>query len=126
MYELDKKPNSLLYTLKSLEKKKIIQGFRPRIDFQKLGFSYYVVSFAMKNVDERTHKLILKTIKSLGGVIYITEAIGSFDIEFELLTKNQLELIEKLDILESKFPNNLSSMSYHLTTSLNAFNNWPL
>ncbi|MCA9460175.1 MAG: Lrp/AsnC family transcriptional regulator [Nanoarchaeota archaeon] len=98
--KLDKNSNSLLYALKSLEKRKIILGYRPRINFNKLGKSHYIINLNLKNMNSKNYSKLFKLISSLNGIIYISECIAHFDLEFELVSENNFEMMKEINILK--------------------------
>ncbi|MCA9496291.1 MAG: Lrp/AsnC family transcriptional regulator [Nanoarchaeota archaeon] len=105
--KLNKNTNSLLYALKSLEKRKIILGYRPRINFNNLGKSHYIINLNLKNMNEKSYLKLFKIISSLNGIIYISECVASFDLEFELVCENNFEMMKEINILKENMANYL-------------------
>lgn len=91
---LHRQINSTLYSLQSLEKKGIIKGYVPLIDYEKLGFSHYKVMLVLS--DASKYREIFERVSREKNILYITELLGEQDIEFEIICKNQQELVARI------------------------------
>jgi DNA-binding Lrp family transcriptional regulator len=98
------KPNSMLYRIKSLEKSSIIQGYTTEIDWSKLGYVHYKVFLYLNELNKKVLAHFFSYLLEINGLIHITEVISNQDIEFEILCKNQLELIQIMNKIKEKFP----------------------
>lgn len=114
---INKKSNTLIYSLKKLEYKKVILGYQPKINWNYLGYTHYKVFLQLQNIDKKMYSHICQSIADLPFSIYITEVMGSQDLEFEIICKNHLELINNLKNLTNKF-----SEQIKLTQTLIALN----
>lgn len=99
----DKNPNTLLYTLRSLEKKNIIVGYRVNINWEKLGYHHYKLYFHLSNNNEEYENLI-KTLQNIENILHISEGIMDSDLEIDGVFKNEYETIELINKLFEKFP----------------------
>lgn len=123
--KLDKKPNSLLYCLRSLEKRKIIIGHRPRINYSKLNLTHYSVSLNFSQPDHKFYDSLKKFIGTLSGIIYISEGIADFDLEFELVCENSVELMQTLKEVKNTFGENINKINTRTVISTNTLNYIP-
>jgi DNA-binding Lrp family transcriptional regulator len=92
---------TIYHRIKKLEKKKIIQGYRVNIDFNLLKRDFYSVKINLKNLTKL--KEIKTHILTIPEAIATTEAIGSYDIEFDLEVENSEQYFKIIEKLESKF-----------------------
>ncbi|MCA9486758.1 Lrp/AsnC family transcriptional regulator [Candidatus Woesearchaeota archaeon] len=102
--KIKKTPNALLYTVRNLQRKKIILGYRTNISWEKLGFTHYKVYVYLALKTPEIEKRLVQGIFSLPSSIYVTKVINSQDLEFEILCKNQLEFHENLSKLKKTCP----------------------
>lgn len=108
--KLGKKANSLLYNLKTLEKNEVILTYKPRINTKILGLSQYMVFLSLKNLNKATYKSFIRDIRMLTGAIYISARIGNYDLEFEVLCKNELDLREKINLIIQKYSDSINEI----------------
>ena len=120
--KINRNANSLLYSLKNLEKKEVILGYRPRIDFRKLEKEHFIVQVYFENTNEEKIQKIIEEITKLEYTIYITRGISNFDLEFEIVVENNLELIRQLNHLKIKFSNYITEVNSFLVINTIAIN----
>ena len=73
---------TIIYRIKQLEKKKIILGYRADIDIKLIGREFYTVKMYLSNFSRK--KELLAFLESTPFVTNLIEAIGSWDIEFDM------------------------------------------
>jgi DNA-binding Lrp family transcriptional regulator len=82
-----------------MKKKGIIQGFVTFLDSKKIGYQFFKICISLQDQDALAH------IVSFGiqhpNVVHVIETIGSWEIEFEVETKN----FEDLFILQNELKN---------------------
>lgn len=99
---LNKPVQTIINRLKRLEKTGIIQGYRPILDWPKLGFEYFKVDLYLK---EHTNlKKLENRIRQIPHIFQIDKTIGGSDIEIEIYAKSLNHLREILDELQKEFP----------------------
>ena len=79
-------PNTIKYRIKKLINKKIILCFRASLGLKKMGFQRHKVVLTLQNMSKRKIMQMCQFLKQNPHVIYITESIGTGDIEFEIDT----------------------------------------
>ncbi len=90
--------------MKRLIEEEIITCFNVKIDHKALG---YVQRKVMLNLNDTSRIAIKKLISFLTrhkDTIYITIAIGQYDLEFEMMEKGHQEFHNLLDELKNMFP----------------------
>jgi DNA-binding Lrp family transcriptional regulator len=93
------------YRIKKLEKVRIIEGYRPIIDHNKLGFTYYKVLIDLYNISKETLARIKSYVKNNPAVIYIVEGIGlPADLEVEMMVESNKQLFDFINDLRFRFP----------------------
>jgi DNA-binding Lrp family transcriptional regulator len=92
---------TIKHRIKKMEQNKIIQGYNADINFRKLGRDFYSVKINLKETQQ------IETIKdfilTLPEITAYTEAIGSYDIEFDLEVEDSERYFKIVETLENKF-----------------------
>ena len=91
----------------NLVKKKIILAFRAEINIEKLGYQHQKLLLYTENMDLKEKNRIIEFLRQHQKVIYITEALGKSDLEFEIVTKNSPEFYDEMKKLLIMFPNTI-------------------
>lgn len=89
--------------IKTLEKKKIILGFRAEIDFIKLGYTNYFLEIYLE--DNHNLAQIESWANTCKNTVWLQKIIGTCDIEIEVEVKDRTELESLLHELRTKFKN---------------------
>lgn len=91
--------------IKKLEEKKLIEGYRPIINHNKIGYTYYKVFINLNKISKEELKKLKVYIKSDPLVIYLVEGIAlPGDIDIELMIKSNKQLYDFIEYLRFKFP----------------------
>ncbi len=103
--KLKKSPKVIAYRIKNLEKKKIIEGYRPDIDYNKIGYIYYKIFINLNNASKKQKTLLKEYIKKNPLLIYIVEGIALHgDIDIEMMLESNQQLFDFIEDLRLKFP----------------------
>jgi Lrp/AsnC family leucine-responsive transcriptional regulator len=101
------------YRLKSLRQKKVILGFRPKIDLAKIGHYWYKVEFQLE--DYRTKHALQAFCGAHPNVVYAYESIGGrTDFEIELEVESHEKFREVLDSMRARFKDSIRTYSFNL------------
>lgn len=94
--DLEKPAKTILNRIKSLEKRKIIEGYGVNIDIKKLGREYYKLNIIFSNPVK--YSKVFALIENIPEVVYVDEAICEYDLELnvEVQNDNELHLIVNL------------------------------
>ncbi len=93
------------YRIRKLEKKKLIEGYRPIINHNKIGYTYYKIFISLNNISKEDLGKLKQYIKNNPLVIYIVEGIGlPADLDIEIMVKSNQQLFDFIKDLKFKFP----------------------
>ena len=94
-------PEATAKRLKNLIKGGFFAGFKPRINFTKLGYEYFHVFISTKSpaIEEE----IINFYKSHPDCVYILEHVGYYDMHLEFVMKSTQHFREVLRELRDKF-----------------------
>jgi Lrp/AsnC family transcriptional regulator for asnA, asnC and gidA len=103
--KLKKSPKVIAYRIKILERKKLIEGYRPNIDYNKIGYIYYKIFINLNNASKKQKNLLKEYIKKNPLLIYVVEGISLHaDIDIEMMLESNQELFDFIEDLRLKFP----------------------
>jgi Lrp/AsnC family transcriptional regulator, regulator for asnA, asnC and gidA len=85
---------------KQLLHKKIVVGFKPVIQYEQFGLDHFKVMLSLKNPSQKhmCHEFMLQKV----DIIYVTQSIGKFDVEFEALASSYRELLTQIESLKEQ------------------------
>lgn len=92
------------YHIKNLEKRKIIEGYRLILNHSLLGYTYYKVLLDLSDLTKEKFIAIKNYLKYQPNVLYLIEAIGWKDLDFEMLAESNQEFFSFMKELRLKFP----------------------
>jgi len=125
--EIAEKLNSTAFTIKNrikkLMKSGVIQGFRVRIDFSKLGYQFYKADVILINHKKRSQ--IINYIKSNPYLIVIDESAGYADLELEFHVESLTQFHQIMKDLSIKFPNIIQNYKYFYASKIHKWNFMP-
>ena len=94
------------YKIKKLEKSKIIEGYRPLIDHNRLGYTYYKLWINLSYENIKEIERLYRYIKENPIVLYVVKGVGlPEDLDVEVMVRTNLELFNFVKDLRMKFPN---------------------
>lgn len=92
--------------IRRMEHEGIIEGYRPIIDHNKLGFTYYKLFINVQYTSIKEMQNLFAYIKENPIVLYIVESIGiPEDLDVEVMVESNQELYHFIRDLKMKFPN---------------------
>jgi len=108
LIDISKKVNEsakvVAYRIKKLEKG-FIEGYRPIINHNKIGFTYYKVVIDLYKISKEELIRLKSYIRNNPSVIYIVEGIGlPADLEIEMMVKSNKQLFDFINDLKFRFP----------------------
>lgn len=93
------------YRIKKMEQQKLIEGYRPILDHNLMGYTYYKVFITLHNQNKEAVTKLKQHLKMNPLVIYLVEGIGiPGDIDLELMARSNQELFQFIDELKFTFP----------------------
>ncbi len=91
------------YKLKQLIKRHVIQGFRPKINVQKLGIQWYLLLIKFGAAPLIRTKTFIEFCKQNKQVYYVTNTVGTYDIMLDIHVKNSEEFRKFLFDMKDEF-----------------------
>ncbi len=99
------------YRIDQLVKKGIIIGYRAKFNHRILGYTHHKVNLHLTQVSKDIIQKLSEYIKSLPSSIYLTNAVGSTEMEFEVMVKNNQEFHDLMRDLRFKFSQYIKTYS---------------
>ncbi len=98
-------PKVVANRIKKLEKEKLIEGYRPIINHNLLGFTYYKLWINLNNINKEKLRSLKNYIKNNPITLYIVEGISlPGDLDIEIMVNTSQELFDFIKDLRTKFP----------------------
>ncbi len=91
------------YHLKRLIKLKVIEGFKPKININKLGYQWYLLLIQIRNVTETRKKEFVSFCKQYQKIYYVTNTVGLYNLMLDIHVNSVEEFKEVLLELKSRF-----------------------
>ncbi len=99
-------PKVVSYRINRMEKNGLIEGYRPEIDHNKLGYTYYKLWININYENFKEIKKLYFYIKQNPIVLFIVKGSGlPEDLDLEIMVKDNQELFNFIKDLKIKFPN---------------------
>lgn len=92
------------YRIKNLEKNKVILGYMVALDYGKIGYTWHKVFLRLQNLSAEKYQRLISFLKGKANVMFVTEAIGISDLEFEAMLKSPSEFHELMKEIRMRFP----------------------
>lgn len=96
-------PNTVILRMKDLKKRGIIQGFKPLIHLEKIGYQGYKALIKFQNIEEEKEKETVNYLKEYVEVAGVIKLVGSWDFEIEFEVKTQEEMLNLIRSFRDKF-----------------------
>ncbi|MDO8537482.1 MAG: Lrp/AsnC family transcriptional regulator [archaeon] len=89
--------------IKNMEKNKIIIGYKPLLDLEKLGYLYYKAHFRLHSVTSEKEKEFRNYIFQHPNIVYDDSLIGGANIEIDIQVDNVQTLRNIIKEIKNKF-----------------------
>jgi len=96
-------PDAVQYRIKRLIREKYILGYSAWLDAKKLGFNYYKFLIGFRSITREKEKQFLSYCLANDSVIFVNKTIGSWDIELDIIVRNNAELHDFTREMKTKF-----------------------
>ena len=100
-------PNTIKNKIKSLEQRKIIIGYKTKINYEKLSFLHFRVFLHLKKLTPEFYEQVKTFLKNKGNAESVSRCIGYADIDFRCHTKDIIELYSLISEIKDKFLQNI-------------------
>lgn len=94
---------TVIERIRSLEKRKVIIGYKTVFDLEKLGYEYYKVHFKLNNITKEKEDNFRLFVKTHPNIIYDDEVLGGDDFEIEVQVQNTGTLRKILEDIKTSF-----------------------
>jgi Lrp/AsnC family leucine-responsive transcriptional regulator len=98
-------PDAVQYRIRRLTRRGLILGYSAWFDARMLGFNYYKLLIGFRSATKQKEQGFLKFCMENDDVIFINKAIGSWDIEVDIIVRNNEELHFFMREIKTKFGN---------------------
>jgi len=95
----------LNYRIKKLIKSGIIEGFKPKLNINKLGYQWHLLLINLSVMDEENKRELIEFCKFHKNVYYITSTIGDYNLMLDIHIKSTEELTRILKDIQDRFSN---------------------
>jgi Lrp/AsnC family transcriptional regulator, leucine-responsive regulatory protein len=96
-------PNGAKNRIKQLEIKKIIIGYKTKINYEKIGYLHFRVFLHLNKFNKELYNKIKSFLKSKENVESVSRYIGYADVDFRCYSKNIVELYQFISDIKDKF-----------------------
>lgn len=103
-------PSAIVYRIRQLEKRGIIQAYRANINFRKLGYEYFKIMLTLNDFSIR--KDLYTWVKSNKNVVYFDGFIGGYDFEFDMEIEGFSEFIKFIEDMKEGFGECIEDIFY--------------
>lgn len=93
------------YRIKRMEKVKLIEGYRPIINYNILGYAYYKIWIKLHNINGKELMKLYEFLKQNPLVLYLVKGIGfPGELDIEIVVQSNIELYAFIKELKLTFP----------------------
>jgi DNA-binding Lrp family transcriptional regulator len=96
-------PKTVYYRIRRLEAQKVILNYHVRINYEKIGYSWYKFFLNFANMSPKKKARLFSYLRQMPELVYITEPVGVADLEFEVVVGSANRMQEILLRLRSEF-----------------------
>jgi len=100
-------PNGVKHKIKNLEKKKIIIGYKTKVNYEKLGYLHFRVFLHLSKFTDELYNNIKSFLKSKGNVESVSRYMGYADIDFRCYSKDIVDLYNLISEIKDNFLQNI-------------------
>jgi len=96
-------PDAVQYRMQKLMKNGFVLGYTAWFDAKKLGFNYYKFLIGFRNITKEKEKQFLNFCLQNDNIVFVNKTNGSWDIEVDIIVRDNAELHEFTRELKTKF-----------------------
>jgi len=96
-------PDAVQHRIRRLIERGFIMGYSAWFDAKKLGFNYYKLLIGFKSATKEMEQEFLRYCMENDDVIFINKTIGSWDIEVDIIVRDNAELHEFMRDIKTRF-----------------------
>lgn len=99
--------DAVIYRIKKMQTKKVINGYTLKINHKKIGIKRYSVFFQAHNFTEVIERSMINFCKKNKFIVFFLVMIGKNDFSLELEVPNEENLEETIKAFREEFSNNI-------------------
>jgi Lrp/AsnC family leucine-responsive transcriptional regulator len=103
---------TIKYRIRNLEKNRVILGYMVILDYAKIGYTWHKVFLRLQNLSLEKYSQFISYLKGKASVMFVTEAIGVSDLEFEAMLPTPKEFHELMHEIRKTFPEIIKEFSW--------------
>jgi Lrp/AsnC family leucine-responsive transcriptional regulator len=107
---------TIMSKIKSLQERKIIQGYITIINQEKLGVQYFKVNISFQDHSDKQYQRVLQYCKNNQYVVNLMTSVGDWEIELEAESETVEEIYKLTKNLRIKFPTIIKKVDLHKIT----------
>ena len=96
------------YHLKTMQKRHIIEAFKPKIDIGKLGYQLHLLLVQFAPINEARKKQCIEFCRAHPSVYYVTNTIGNYNLMLDIHVRSTEEFRKVLWELKKEFSDVMS------------------
>jgi len=100
-------PNAVKGRIKNLEKKKIIIGYKTKINYNKFGYLHFRVFLHLNKFDNERYMEITSFLKNKGNIESVSKYIGYANMDFRCYSKSIEDFYKLMSEIKDKFLDNV-------------------
>ncbi|MBI2079619.1 Lrp/AsnC family transcriptional regulator [Candidatus Micrarchaeota archaeon] len=116
-------PTTVQYRLRQLMKKRIILGFRPILNMEKLGYTLYKIDFNLRNSE--AYEKIKNFAQEHGDIFCLVKTVGWADVELEVYAKNTQKFYEIVEDIRKRFDGVIRDYNFFMYSKIIKFRYTP-
>ena len=101
--------DAILYRMRQLEQKKVIQKYTTVVDLKKLGYRTHIIFLEFNQFDSKTEQHILSFLIAFPYTIWVTTSSGKWDVFIDVVSKTAEQFDELLTTILNKIGSLLHS-----------------
>ncbi len=121
--KLNLSPATVQYHLKQMINKKIVLGFRPILNMEKLGYTLYKIDFNIKNTSD--YQKIRAFAHEHEDIFCLIKTIGWADAELEVYAQSTQRFYEILDEIRTRFDGVIRDHNFFMYSKIIKFRYTP-
>lgn len=115
--KLNLTPRVIRYAIKSLEKKKIISGYKLAINYQKINYLFFKLFINLQSASQPRINSFKQYCKQHPNFTYWVKTIGSWDMEHEIEVESMQDFYNILKDIRNKYSDIIQTMDSVMVTN---------
>ena len=89
-------PAAVSYRIKKLESQRVIRGYRPILNLNRMGYLWYLLLFNLNSIPDDLRNRLKGSLKQNTNIIYADKTLGEWNLRLELLVGDHEEFHQEL------------------------------